>query len=139
MVSYPAYFAISAALLTSAQFACAQHPAYPSKSLRVIASMPPGGGIDLVARVVATRLADALGQPVIVDNRPGANGSLAAELTAKAPPDGYTLMVGAIGNLAVNAFFYKKLGYDPLKDLAPVTAAVSGGNVLVLHPSVPAR
>ena len=84
MAFYPAYFAISAALLTSAQFACAQQPPYPSKALRVIASMPPGGGIDLVARVVATKLSDALGQTVIVDNRPGANGSLAAELTAEA-------------------------------------------------------
>jgi len=129
----------AAVLLTAVALVHAQAPVYPTKPLRVIASMPPGGGIDLVARVVATRLSDALGQTVIVDNRPGANGSLAAELTAKAPPDGYTLMVGAIGNLAVNAFFYKKLGYDPLRDLAPVTAAVSGGNVLVLHPSVPAR
>jgi tripartite-type tricarboxylate transporter receptor subunit TctC len=101
--------------------------------------MPPGGGIDVVARIVASRLGEALGQTVFVDNRPGANGSLAAELTAKSPPDGHTLMVGAIGNLAINAFFYKKLGYDPLKDLAAVTAAISGGNVLVVHPTLPAK
>jgi tripartite-type tricarboxylate transporter receptor subunit TctC len=117
----------------------AQQPLYPAKPIRLIASQPPGGGIDAVARVVSTRLSEALGQPVIVDNRTGANGSLAAELTAKSPPDGYTIMLGAVGNLAVNAFFYKKLGYDPLKDLAPITSAVSGGNVLVVHPSVPVK
>ena len=126
-------------MLALAGSVCAQPVPYPTKPLRLIASMPPGGGIDIVARVVATKLGDALGQTVIVDNRAGANGSLAAELTAKSPPDGHTLMVGAIGNLAVNAFFYQKLGYDPLRDLAPVTAAVSGGNVLVVHPSLPAK
>lgn len=104
----------------------------------MIASQAPGGGIDAVCRTVATRLAESLGQTVVVDNRPGANGSLAAELTAKSPADGYTLMLGAVGNLGTNTLFYKKLGYDPLRDLAPVTSAVSSGNVLVLHPSVPA-
>ncbi|HEX2825099.1 MAG TPA: tripartite tricarboxylate transporter substrate binding protein [Burkholderiales bacterium] len=104
----------------------------------MIASQAPGGGIDAVCRVVATRLAESVGQPVVVDNRAGANGSVAAELTAKSPPDGYTLMLGAVGNLATNVLLYKKLGYDPLRDLAPVTSAVSSGNVLVLHPSVPA-
>jgi tripartite-type tricarboxylate transporter receptor subunit TctC len=107
--------------------------------VRLIASQPPGGGIDVVARVAATKLAEAFGQPVLVDNRPGANGSVAGELTAKSPPDGYTFMLGAVGNLAVNPFFYKKLGYEPLTDLTPVTGAVRGGNVLIVHPSVPAR
>jgi tripartite-type tricarboxylate transporter receptor subunit TctC len=117
----------------------AQQTAYPVRTLRLIASQSPGGGIDVVSRVVATRLSDTIGQTVIVDNRPGANGSVAAELTAKSPPDGYVFMLGAIGNLATNAFFYKKLGYDPLKDLAPITGAVTGGQVLVVHPSVPVR
>lgn len=131
--------AVAGALLTAAQAACAQQPVYPAKTIRLIASQAPGGGIDSVARIVSSRLSEAVGQTVIVDNRPGANGSLAGELTARSPPDGYTVMLGAAGNLAVNTFFYKKLGYDPLQDLAPVTLAVSGGNVLVVHPSVPAK
>ena len=130
-----------AAILLSllAPLAVAQQAPYPSKTIRMIASQAPGGGIDSVCRIVATRLSDAVAQTVIVDNRPGANGSLAAELTAKSPPDGYTLMLGAVGNLGTNILFYKKLGYAPLRDLAPVTSAVSSVNVLVVHPSVPAR
>jgi tripartite-type tricarboxylate transporter receptor subunit TctC len=135
----PTLSCVTVFLAITTHIAHAQTPPFPTKPLRIIASMPPGGGIDMVARAVATKLGDALGQTVFVDNRPGANGSLAAELTAKAPPDGHTLMVGAIGNLAINGFFYKKLGYDPLKDLAPITAAVSGGQVVVVHPSVPAK
>lgn len=112
---------------------------YPSKAVRIIASQAPGGGIDTVCRIVQPKLSEALGQTVVVENRPGANGSVAAELTAKSPPDGYTLMLGAVGNLGTNVNFYKQLGYDPLRDLAPVTSAVLGVNVLVVHPSVPAN
>lgn len=130
---------VAAALLTGTQLVYAQQSAYPAKAIRLIASQAPGGGIDAVARILATKLSEALGQTVIVDNRPGANGSVSAELTAKAAPDGYTVMLGAVGNLGVNSFFYKKLGYDPLKDLAPITPVVSGSNVLVVHPSVPAK
>ena len=104
--------------------ALAQQAAYPSRPIRLIASQSPGGGIDTVARIVATKLGEAIGQNVMVDNRAGANGSLAGELTAKSPPDGYTMMLGAVGNLAVNGFFTKNMTYDPLKDLAPVTPAV---------------
>jgi tripartite-type tricarboxylate transporter receptor subunit TctC len=119
--------------------ATAQQPPFPSKAIRIIASQAPGGGIDTVCRILAPRLSEAVAQTVIVDNRPGANGSVAAEFTAKAAPDGYTLMLGAVGNLATNVHFYKQLGYDPLRDLAPVTSAVSSINVLVIHPSVPAK
>jgi tripartite-type tricarboxylate transporter receptor subunit TctC len=119
--------------------AAAQQAAYPSKTIRMIASQAPGGGIDTLCRIVAPKLSDTIGQTVIVDNRPGANGSLAAEITAKSPPDGHTLMLGAVGNLSTNVLFYKKLGYDPQRDLAPVTSAVLSVNVLVVHPSVPAR
>ena len=125
-------------LAMTASLAFAQQAAYPSKSIRLIASQAPGGGIDAVCRIVATRLSDAVGQSVVVDNRAGANGSIAGEITAKAPPDGHTIMLGAVGNLATNVLLYKKLGYEPLKDLAPVTSAVSSGNVLVVHPSIPA-
>lgn len=125
--------------LLSAPLAVAQSPAFPSKGIRIVASQAPGGGIDTVCRIVAPKLSEALGQTVIVDNRPGANGSLAAEITAKAPPDGHTVMLGAVGNLATNVLFYKQLGYDPQRDLAPVTSAVLSVNVLVVHPSVPAR
>jgi tripartite-type tricarboxylate transporter receptor subunit TctC len=113
--------------------------AYPAKTIRLIASQVPGGGIDAVARIISSRLSEAVGQTVIVDNRGGANGSLAGELTAKSPPDGYTLMLGAVGNLGVNAFFIKNMTYDPLQELAPVTPVVSGGSVLIVHPSVPAK
>ena len=119
--------------------ATAQSATYPTKSLRVIASQSAGGGVDAVARLVAARLAEAFAQTVIVENRAGANGSLAAEITARAPPDGYTVMLGAVGNLGVNRFFIKQMNYDPFTDLAPVTLAISSGSVLVVHPSVPAK
>jgi tripartite-type tricarboxylate transporter receptor subunit TctC len=131
--------AAAGALLVLMQCAVAQQPAYPVKPIRMIASQSPGGGIDTVARIVATRLGEALGQNVIVDNRAGANGTLAGDLTAKSPPDGYTVMLGAVGNLGVNEFFIKNMPYDPLRDLAPVTSAVASGSVLVIHPSVPAK
>ena len=131
--------ATATVLTMMAVSASAQQPAYPSKPIRLIASQSPGGGIDTVARIVATRLGDAIGQNVMVDNRAGANGSVAGELTAKSPPDGHTMMLGAVGNLAVNGFFTKSMTYDPLRDLAPVTPAVTSGNILVVHPSVPAK
>ncbi len=129
--------AFAGALLTVAQLAGAQQPSYPVKTIRLIASQSAGGGVDTVARLVASRLSEAVGQTVIVDNRPGANGSLAADLTARSQPDGYTVMLGSRGNLGVNAFFIKQMTYDPLQDLAPVTLAISNSNVLVVHPSIP--
>ena len=127
----------AAGLLPVAIAAGAQ--SYPVKPLRMIASQAPGGGVDMLCRLVAPKLSEALGQMVIVENRAGANGSLAADFTAKAPPDGYTLMLGAVGNLGTNVIFYKKLEYDPVRDLAPVASAITSINVLVLHPSVPAH
>jgi len=131
--------ALASVLLSAVQLACSQQTAYPAKTIRLIASQAPGGGVDAVARIVSSKLSEAVGQSVIVENRAGANGSLAAELTAKSPPDGYTLMLGAVGNLGVNTFFIKQMTYDPLQDLAPVTLAISSGNVLVVHPSVPVK
>src|SRR6478736_8043958 len=115
---------LAALLLPLIPPVAAQQAAYPSKSVRIIASQAPGGGIDAVCRIVAPKLSDALGQTVIVENRAGANGSLAAEFTAKSPPDGYVFMLGAVGNLGTNVIFYKPLTYDPVRDLAPITSAV---------------
>jgi tripartite-type tricarboxylate transporter receptor subunit TctC len=137
--SYVIRAASACMLLTAAAFAFAQQPAYPTKTLRLIASQSAGGGVDTVARLVAGRLSEAFAQTVIVDNRAGANGSLAAEMTSKAPPDGYTLMLGAVGNLGVNKYFIKQMNYDPFTELAPVTLAISSSSVLVVHPSVPAK
>ena len=119
--------------------AYAQSGAYPTKPIRFIVANSPGGGLDVVARLIAPTLTTALGQQMIIDNRAGATGSVAAELTAKAPPDGHTIMMGAIGNLAVNPHIYKGLGYDPTKDFSPIVYAASGSNVLITHVSVPAK
>jgi tripartite-type tricarboxylate transporter receptor subunit TctC len=127
------------ALAAVAPLAAAQQAPYPSKAIRMIASQAPGGGIDTVCRIIAPKLSDAIGQPVIVDSRPGANGSVSAEITAKSPPDGYTIMLGAVGNLGINPIFYKQLGYDPARDLAPIASAVLSVNLMVVHPSVPAN
>lgn len=112
---------------------------YPSRPLRFIAANAPGGGLDIVARVVGPKLAAVFGQQVIVDNRAGAAGSIASEILAKSPPDGYTIMVASLGGLAVNTNLYKGLTYHPLRDFAPITWATSQSNVLVVHPSVPAN
>src|SRR5262245_4905479 len=109
---------------------------YPTRPIRFIAANAPGGGLDITARAISPRLAAVFGQQVIVDNRAGAAGSVASEIVAKSLPDGHTIMVGSIGGLAVNTHLYKGLGYDPLRDLAAITWATSGSNVLVVHPSV---
>jgi tripartite-type tricarboxylate transporter receptor subunit TctC len=119
--------------------AAAQTDNWPSRPIRFIAANSAGGGLDILARTIQPRLAAAFGQQIIVDNRAGAAGSLAAEIVAKAPPDGYTLMTASVGGLAVNVSLYKGLGYHPLRDLAPITWATSSSNVLVVHPSVPAK
>jgi len=130
---------LGAVLLTAAHTGWAQQAAFPAKSIRLIASSSPGGGIDTISRITASRLSEALGQTVIVDNRAGANGALAGGITARAAPDGYTLMLGAVANLAVITFFHKSVGYDPLRDLAPVTSAITAPSALVIHPSVPVK
>jgi len=122
-----------------AQLAWAQSGSYPERPIRFIAANAPGGGLDITARAIAPKLSAALGQQVIVDNRAGAAGSLASDIVAKSTPDGYTIMVASLGGLAVNTNLYKGLTYHPLRDLAPITWATSGSNVLVVHPSVPAK
>lgn len=112
---------------------------YPDKPIRMLVGFAPGGGTDTTARAMANKLSERMGQQIIVDNRPGAAGNIATEITARANPDGYTILMGTIAALAINPSLYKKLQFDPLKDVLPVTRAVDSTNVLVLHPSVPAK
>ncbi len=113
--------------------------AYPQKTVRLIVPFPPGGGNDVIARVVAQKLTDKWGQTVVVENRAGANGIVGLQALMQAPADGYTLAVGAAGPMAVNPSLYAKLPYDPLKDFAPITNLVNFPLLLVTHPSVPAK
>ena len=117
----------------------AQAQSYPTKPIRLIVPFPPGGGNDVIARVIAQKLGERLGQQVIVDNRAGANGIVGLQALMQSPPDGYTLAVGAAGPLAVNPSLYDKLPYDPLKDFSPITNMVNYPLLLVVHPSVPVK
>jgi tripartite-type tricarboxylate transporter receptor subunit TctC len=105
----------------------------------MLVGFAPGGGTEATARAIAPKLSELLGQQVVIDNRPGATGNIATDITAKSNPDGYTILMGTIAALAINPSLYSKLPFDPVKDLAPVTRAVDSTNVLVLHPSVPAK
>lgn len=116
----------------------AESPSYPSRPVRVLMPFPPGGGTDLIGRMLAQRFARAFGQPFIVDNRAGSGGTIATDIAAKAPRDGHTLLVHTI-SLAVNASLYPKLPYDTLKDLSPLSMVGEQSNVLVVHPSVAAQ
>src|SRR5258706_7406165 len=115
--------------------ACAQ---YPAKSIRLIVPFAAGSANDVVARFVAAPLSDALGRQVVIDNRAGAAGNLGAEIAAKSPPDGYTLMIGNIAH-AISMTLYDKPGYDLAKDFAPISMLAAGSFMLALHPSVPAK
>jgi tripartite-type tricarboxylate transporter receptor subunit TctC len=112
---------------------------YPAKPIRLVVPFPPGGPTDIVTRLMAPKMAESLGQQVVVDNRGGAGGAIGTEQVAKSAPDGYTLVMGTIGGLAVAKSLNPKLGYDTLRDLAPITQSVSVTSVLVVHPSVPAK
>jgi tripartite-type tricarboxylate transporter receptor subunit TctC len=111
---------------------------YPSKPLRLVIGFPPGGGADIVGRQIAPRLGDLLGQPVVIDNRPGAGANIALELVAKQPPDGYTLML-TTPTIAVNPGLYPKVGYDSVRDFSPVALMASTVYMLVVHPSLPVK
>jgi tripartite-type tricarboxylate transporter receptor subunit TctC len=113
--------------------------AYPAKALRLIVPFPPGGPADALARLVGDKLSASLGKAVVVDNRPGAGGNIGMELGAKSAPDGYTLVLAPAGNLTVNPFLYRNVPYDVARDFAPVTVIAAVPNVLVVHPSVPAK
>ena len=113
--------------------------AYPAKAIRVVVPFPPGGTSDIIGRTLGQRLSEAWKQPVIMDNRAGVAGSIGAALAAKSPPDGYTLLVGNVGPVAINNQIYKAVGYDSLKDFTPITLAVTAPQLVVVHPSVPAK
>jgi tripartite-type tricarboxylate transporter receptor subunit TctC len=125
---------LGAALLAASAAALAQ---YPSKPIRFIAPFPPGGSSDVLCRVLGQKLSDIAGQPVVVENRAGASGNIGHEFAAKQPADGYTLVLSNNAALAINPHLFKRLGFDPEADFAPVTMVASAGQVLVVHPSVP--
>ncbi len=112
---------------------------YPNKAVRFIVPYAPGGPTDIVARLLGQRMSEAWGQPVLVENRAGANGNIAAEFVAKAPADGYTLFLGNTSILTINPHSYKKIAYDPQKDFAPVSMVVAAPLVLIVHPSLPVK
>ncbi len=112
--------------------------AYPTKPVRMIVAVPPGGPADILARLVGPKLTEALGQTVVIDNRPGANGNIAYEMAARAVPDGYTFVLAAAG-VVINPSLYREVRYDPLRDFAAITHGISVPNILIVHPSVPAN
>jgi len=125
---------LSAFVLIFATMANAQP--FPSKPIKIIVPFPAGGTVDFFARVISTKLSEALGQSVLVENRAGAGGNIAAEAVAKAAPDGYTLLMGS-EIIAINTSLYSKIGYDPVKDLAPITLVGTVPNILIVHPGLP--
>jgi len=127
-------FAISLALLLACASAGAQ--GFPAKPIRVVIPFVAGGSSDIVGRAIAAKFQELLGQPGVVENRPGANGAIAAEFVAKAEPDGYTLLVGSIGVFSINTALFKDLRYHPVRDFAPITLAVTTPNVLVAKPEL---
>lgn len=112
---------------------------YPARPIRLLVPNPPGGATDTIARVVAPRLGDALGQPVVVENRPGSNGNLSSELAARSAPDGYTLLLGQDSQIVISPHLYPNLPFDTLKDLAPVASLVTTQMVLTVNPSLPVK
>jgi tripartite-type tricarboxylate transporter receptor subunit TctC len=125
---------LAAVLLSTGAFA-----QYPARPIRIVVTIPPGGAPDIAARVVGQKLAESLGQPVVVENRPGANGNTAAAEVARAPADGYSLILAADSLIAINPHLYARMPIDTLKDLAPVASLVSNQFVLSVNPSLPVR
>jgi tripartite-type tricarboxylate transporter receptor subunit TctC len=132
---------LALALLAPAAPTAAQQGApFPVKPLRLIVPLAPGGTGDTLGRLIAEKLAEQLGQPVVVENRPGANGQIGTEAVVRAAPDGYTLLMGSTGAIAINPGLYgAKLAFDPLRDLAPVSRVASTASILVVHPALPVK
>ena len=127
---------LSLSILVLIFAATANAQSFPTKPIKIIVPFPAGGTVDFFARVISTKLSDALGQSVLVENRAGAGGNIAAEAVAKAAPDGYTLLMGS-EIIAINTSLYSKIGYDPVKDLAPITLVGTVPNILIVHPGLP--
>jgi tripartite-type tricarboxylate transporter receptor subunit TctC len=124
-------------LVLALSCACAQAQSYPNRPVRMVVGFPPGGGTDVVARIIAPGLSENLGQPVVIENRPGATGTVAAAMVAKSPADGYTIMMGHVSVNAIAPSLFPDLQYDVLKDFAPVTLAASVPHFVVVHPTLP--
>ena len=117
----------------------AAETAYPSRAIKLLVPIPPGGAPDVAARLIGRYLSEALGQPVVVENRTGANGNIAADAVAKSDPDGYTLLLGADSGIVINPHVYSKLPFDPLRDLVPVASVAANQFILAVNPAVPAK
>ena len=135
MMRFPCGAVLAAICALAAAGACAQ--SYPVKPVRLIVPYPPGGGTDIFARILGSRLAETFGQQVVIEQRPGAGGVIGAEAAAKAAPDGYTLLIGQASNLAINVSLMRKLPYDPVRDFAPITLIATSPSLLIVHPSLP--
>jgi tripartite-type tricarboxylate transporter receptor subunit TctC len=129
---------VGAAILAAVAGAALAQAGYPNRPVRIVVPSSPGGGTDILTRLLTPQLTERLHQQVVVDNRPGAGSIIGNELVARAAPDGYTLLMG-ISTLAILPSMHKKLPYDALRDLAPITQAIAAPNVLVVHPSLPVR
>jgi tripartite-type tricarboxylate transporter receptor subunit TctC len=130
--------ALSCMLALIAVEGVAQTP-YPAKPIRIVVPFPPGGFSDVFSRIIGGEMSKAWGQQVVVDNRPGAGGNIGSDIVAKAPPDGYTLVMGTIGTHAINATLFSKLPYDPIRDFTAVAFVVEAEGLLVVHPSLPVK
>jgi tripartite-type tricarboxylate transporter receptor subunit TctC len=134
----PVYYGRLMVLASALGFMATAQAQYPTKPIRFILPFPPGGGTDTLGRIIGAKLGDGLGQQVLMDNRPGAGANIGAEIAAKSPPDGYTLLMGNVAH-AINMSLYSKLNYNFLKDFAPVSLLASTPNIVVVHPSIPAK
>lgn len=130
---------ISLALLGAATTSVFAQSGYPVKPIRLIAPFPPGGTTDVLSRIIAQKLGEGVGRQVVVENRPGAGGNIGHEVAAKSPSDGYALIMSSNAALVTNPHLYKRLGFDPLNDFAPISVVAKAGQVLCVHPTVPVR
>jgi tripartite-type tricarboxylate transporter receptor subunit TctC len=133
------WFAVAAACAMPICAPGAEHGSFPTKAIRIVVPIAPGGSTDYLARLLGTKLAERISQPVVIDNRPGAGGNIGTDLVAKAPADGYTVVAANVSSVAINQSLYKKMPYDPLRDLAPITLLAVFPNVIVVNRSFPAK